>query len=182
MDLFRYVDILVPVVSALIGAFAGYLIARFKYRSERERGADKVALGLVEKEWERLASQDDKSEFSAIAHWAVLRKLLDEFQSKGYQLSDLKEIRDNLDSKCQSVCTTFRTTMLLRLYTELQEINLNEADRKKVEEIFKSRARFTSIKELADSSLKIKQHREKEPAGFSLKIKQQKKNYQRQKR
>ena len=147
MDIIIYTKILVPIATSLIGVFAGYLIARSRYRSDKERGTDKLALDLVEREWERLSSQDQTSDFSSIAHWAVLRKLLDEFQNNKEKVTNLEELRDDFDSKYTCVCSTYYAKKFLKLSSELNKININKTDKEKIQKMLKIEAKNAFSKE-----------------------------------
>ena len=134
---------LVPVASALLGGLFGFLGARWRLRADERMNSDEIAASLVEREWERLSSVNERSEFSAIATWAVLRKLIDEYNSRGFQLRDLEGISDKMDSQYASVCATFYGFHLLDTLTrDLDEAGVPKNERMSAEALIRAQRAF----------------------------------------
>ncbi|MEW8048793.1 MAG: hypothetical protein AB2809_00325 [Candidatus Thiodiazotropha sp.] len=144
MDIEDILKLIVPVITALIGLIGGYIFARSKHRSDKERSADKLAVDLLNAEWDRRASDREKSDFSAIAHYAVLRRLLDEYEGPDLVDADLIKIRDDLDEKYTIACSNGRNNheSLLKIARFIAE-NSNKAV---VKQFYEMAARGTEIR------------------------------------
>lgn len=82
-------NIVVPIVTAMLGVIGGLLVARSQARSrkalERDRATENehgllssLALEIAKLEFERAEKQGRRSGSSLVAHWAVLRALMEE--------------------------------------------------------------------------------------------------------
>lgn len=93
----------IVATGALIGGLLGYFGVYVQTKTLRSSKKDELARLIAEFALIQTERQGIPSEYSTIAHWAVIRKLLDRYEK--LERVSLEELRDSLETEYTRMCS-----------------------------------------------------------------------------
>ena len=120
----EYLNIAATIISALIGAIAGYIIARLQIKFTTKSKKDELAQTLTSMEFDRLNKFGVQNPYSAIAHWVVIRQLVDQYGGKSN--ITLEKLRDDVNAKYKYMCQSVKNTEFVEPFELIDEIEQKE--------------------------------------------------------
>jgi hypothetical protein len=99
--------VIATIVSAIIGAIAGYFIARYQNKQLAKTKKDEIAQALTEIEIERMERLGISSQYSSLAHWLVIRELIEKYRGNNSRLG-IEQIRDDFEAQYKNFCQKLR--------------------------------------------------------------------------
>lgn len=143
------IAVLATIVSALVGGLSGYFGSRLQTDTLRSIKKDDIARSLTEADLEQMARLGISSDYSPIAHYAVHRRILEDFDVSK-QVS-LEEVRDKVENAIQ-VCRHNRVLITQLLIAQKDRQRLKETVQSMRDDIEKYCAYIDSIPNTPEAS------------------------------
>lgn len=134
--------VLATIISAFVGGLSGYFGSRLQTDTLISIKKDDIARSLAEADLEQMARLGISSDYSPIAHYAVNRRILEDFDVSK-QVS-LEELRDKAENAMQ-VCLSNRKVMMQLLAARSERHLLQETIQSMRDEIEKYYAHIDNI-------------------------------------
>ena len=97
-------EIIIPIITAIIGVAGGVFTEKMRSKSDKQESINSKANEIVKLELERAKDLGRSSPYSVVAHWAVLKTLIEENDFKNLGSTDLTEITNSIHNQYMLQC------------------------------------------------------------------------------